>query len=232
MYRLPRTLTALCLVMGLGAQAWAMDPVAGEVTVDELLEQIKAQAARLDKLEEKPKPNPITHKWSGRVHFDYWGFPDEDALFNYLETSDVNQQPGDFIGFRRLRFGVGGSIYDTMNYKIEMEFANPNDLEYRDVYIGWNDLPFLRTLLIGNQKRPYGLDHLNSSRYNIFIERLWWTLKYQYLYLWSFSNGTELRQGLGEWFEHYNRERSHQALDDLTPDEVYYCLPHSFKQAA
>ena len=33
---------------------------------------------------------------------------------------------------------------------------------------------------------------------NIFIERLWWTLKYQYLYLWSFGNGTELRQGLRE----------------------------------
>ena len=36
---------------------------------------------------------------------------------------------------------------------------------------------------------------------NIFIERLWWTLKYQYLYLWSFNNGTELRQGLGQWFK-------------------------------
>jgi putative transposase len=67
---------------------------------------------------------------------------------------------------------------------------------------------------------------------NIFIERLWWTLKYQYLYLWSFGNGTELRQGLREWFNLYNRQRSHQALDDLTPDEVYYCLPHPFKQAA
>jgi putative transposase len=67
---------------------------------------------------------------------------------------------------------------------------------------------------------------------NIFIERLWWTIKYQYLYLWSFDNGTELRQGLRQWFELYNRERSHQALDDLTPDEVYYRLPHPFKQAA
>jgi putative transposase len=67
---------------------------------------------------------------------------------------------------------------------------------------------------------------------NIFIERLWWTIKYQYLYLWSFDNGTELRQGLRQWFDLYNRQRSHQALDDLTPDEVYYCLPHPFKQAA
>ena len=67
---------------------------------------------------------------------------------------------------------------------------------------------------------------------NIFIERLWWTLKYQYLYLWSFNNGTELRQGLGQWFEFYNSERSHQALDNLTPDEVYFDLSHPFAEAA
>jgi putative transposase len=67
---------------------------------------------------------------------------------------------------------------------------------------------------------------------NIFIERLWWTLKYQYLYLWSFDNGLQLRQGLDQWFHFYNQERSHQALDNLTPDEVYYDLPHPFAEAA
>jgi len=67
---------------------------------------------------------------------------------------------------------------------------------------------------------------------NIFIERLWWTLKYQYLYLWSFDNGAELRKGLEHWFNFYNCERSHQALDNLTPDEVYFALPHPLAQAA
>ena len=67
---------------------------------------------------------------------------------------------------------------------------------------------------------------------NIFIERLWWTLKYHYLYLWSFNDGKELRQGLEQWFRMYNHDRSHQALDNLTPDEVYYDLPHPFAEAA
>jgi putative transposase len=67
---------------------------------------------------------------------------------------------------------------------------------------------------------------------NIFIERLWWTVKYHYLYLHTFDNGTQLRSGLNEWFKHYNQERSHQALDNLTPDEVYYDLPHPFAEAA
>lgn len=57
---------------------------------------------------------------------------------------------------------------------------------------------------------------------NIFIERLWWTVKYQYLYLRTFDNGVELRKGLKKWFSFYNGERPHQSLNDLTPDEVYY----------
>lgn len=67
---------------------------------------------------------------------------------------------------------------------------------------------------------------------NIFIERLWWTLKYHYIYLHAFDNGTELRRGLQQWFDFYNQERSHQSLDNLTPDEVYYGLPHPLAMAA
>jgi len=67
---------------------------------------------------------------------------------------------------------------------------------------------------------------------NIFIERLWWTLKHQYLYLRSFANGSELRVGLRDWFWFYNGERFHQSLDNWTPDEVYYGLPHPLAEAA
>ncbi len=57
---------------------------------------------------------------------------------------------------------------------------------------------------------------------NIFIERLWWTVKYHYLHLHSFENGLELRKGLRSWFEYYNRERTHQSLNSMTPDECYF----------
>ena len=57
---------------------------------------------------------------------------------------------------------------------------------------------------------------------NIFVERLWWTVKYHYLYLHAFNNGAELRQGLKNWFSFYNQERFHQSLGDKTPDEVYF----------
>lgn len=112
-----------------------------------------------------------TQKWSGRIHFDYWPTGDCSPLANYLETGDAADDPEDFIGFRRLRFGVAGDINETMEYKIEMEWAIPQDAAMKDVYLGWKELPVLRTLLLGSQKRPYGLDHLNSSRYNVFMER-------------------------------------------------------------
>jgi putative transposase len=68
---------------------------------------------------------------------------------------------------------------------------------------------------------------------NIFIERLWWTIKYHYLYLHAFENGTELRRGLHQWVDFYNHSRPHQALDNLTPDEVYFGgIPHSLAMAA
>ena len=108
-------------------------------------------------------------KVSGRIHADYWGFPDSSPGINAIEGGPAG--PQDRLGFRRLRFGVGGDLPSNMLYRIEMEFAGGNDAEFRDSYLGWKELPILQKLLIGNQKRPYGLDHLNSSRYNVFLER-------------------------------------------------------------
>jgi len=88
------------------------------------------------------------------------------------------------------------------------------------------------TSLLKEHDINISMDGRGRVQDNIFIERLWWTLKYQYLYLWSFGNGTELRKGLSQWFGFYNAERSHQALDNLTPDEVYFDLPHPFAEAA
>lgn len=66
---------------------------------------------------------------------------------------------------------------------------------------------------------------------NIFIERLWWTVKHHYVYLRAFENGAELRNGLKHWFKYYNQERFHQSLGDLTPDEVYF-KEHELLKAA
>lgn len=56
---------------------------------------------------------------------------------------------------------------------------------------------------------------------NVFIERLWWSVKYQDVYLKAYGSIAEARNGLREYFEFYNRRR-HQSLDRRTPDDVYW----------
>jgi len=119
----------------------------------------------------KVQNNDVTQKWFGRVHYDHWAVPGASPLPNFLETGDPTIAPRDLSGFRRLRFGVQGDVSDTMVYKIAMDFASPQNLAFKDAFLGWKELPFFQKVLLGNQKRPYGLDHLNSSRYNVFMER-------------------------------------------------------------
>lgn len=57
---------------------------------------------------------------------------------------------------------------------------------------------------------------------NIFIERLWRSVKYEYIYLNAIEGGSNLRKGLHHYFEWYNQERPHQGLGYRKPDEIYY----------
>ena len=56
---------------------------------------------------------------------------------------------------------------------------------------------------------------------NVFIERLWRSLKYECVYLHAFETGSELRAGLTRWIGYYNARRPHSALAGRTPDEAY-----------
>ena len=57
---------------------------------------------------------------------------------------------------------------------------------------------------------------------NVFIERLWKSVKYEDVYLKAYRSITEVRHGLREYFEFYNTKRRHQSLDRRTPDDVYW----------
>jgi putative transposase len=57
---------------------------------------------------------------------------------------------------------------------------------------------------------------------NIFIERLWRSIKYELIYLHEFNDGKHLKKEVKKWIDWYNVERFHQALDYQTPDVVYW----------
>ena len=56
---------------------------------------------------------------------------------------------------------------------------------------------------------------------NVFIERLWRSLKYEWVYLRAFADFGEARDELRAWVSYYNRERPHSAFGGLTPAEVH-----------
>jgi putative transposase len=56
---------------------------------------------------------------------------------------------------------------------------------------------------------------------NVFVERLWRSLKYEEIYLHAYDSVSEARQGIGRYFRFYNSERRHQSLDRQTPDQAY-----------
>ena len=85
-------------------------------------------------------------------------------------------------------------------------------------------------LLKGNNNQ-ISMHGKGCYRDNIFVERLWRTVKYEHLYTRAFANVGEVRQSLTHWFDWYNQQRFHQGLDNLTPDEVY-CPHQTTSQAA
>ena len=66
---------------------------------------------------------------------------------------------------------------------------------------------------------------------NVFIERLWKTVKYQEVYLKAYESISHARKELTKFFERYNMWRPHQGLDDRTPDDVYWSTLPKAKEA-
>ena len=69
------------------------------------------------------------------------------------------------------------------------------------------------------------MDGKGSYNDNLFIERLWRTVKYEEVYLKAYQDGREARIGLGNYFQFYNIERPHQTHGYRTPAEVYTSTP-------
>jgi len=66
------------------------------------------------------------------------------------------------------------------------------------------------------------MDGRGRARDNIFTERLWRTVKYEEVYLTEYLHPRDARCGLSRYFQFYNHQRPHQALDYLTPAAVYF----------
>ncbi len=138
--------------------------------VEELDESWTKYKEKVDEESAEKKKKP-TLKINGRVHLDQYSFLESDDDINFLENGNEIDEPEDRWVFRRIRLELAGDVPNNMVYRLQIDFNNPQTPEYKDVYLGFNNLPNNQSFLIGHQKRPIGLDHWNSSRNNVFMER-------------------------------------------------------------
>ncbi len=78
------------------------------------------------------------------------------------------------------------------------------------------------TSLLEQRSVRISMDGKGSYNDNLFIERLWRSVKYEEVYLKAYQDGREARAGIGNYFRFYNTQRPHQALGYRTPAEVYH----------
>ena len=66
------------------------------------------------------------------------------------------------------------------------------------------------------------MDGKGAWRDNVFVERLWRSVKYEEVYPRAYDSVSEARTSIGRYFDFYNRRRPHSSLDDATPDQAYF----------
>ncbi len=82
---------------------------------------------------------------------------------------------------------------------------------------------FEYTSLLLEREKPVAISMDGKGRAidNIFVERLWKSVKYECVYLYAFDDGVKLYEGLQQYFHFYNTERLHQSLKYKTPESLY-----------
>ena len=74
---------------------------------------------------------------------------------------------------------------------------------------------------LSSERIDVSMDGRGRALDNIFVERLWRTVKYENIYMNDYRTATELQDGLKRYFDFYNQDRIHQSLGYQTPFEVY-----------
>ena len=87
------------------------------------------------------------------------------------------------------------------------------------------------TGVLTKQSIAISMDGKGAWRDNVFVERLWRTIKYEEVYLRAYESVSDARASIGRYLQFYNERRPHASLDSMTPDQAYFTqLP--FRSAA
>ena len=124
-----------------------------------------------------------------------------------------------------------GRVADRPEFrKMIDEGSRPNSLF--EVILVWKFSRFTRkrehavafkSMLLA-QGVQVSMDGRDRCMDNVFVERLWRSIKYEEVYLKAYQNGTEARKGIGAYLAFYNQERPHQALGYRSPGQVFQAV--------
>ncbi|WP_245410293.1 integrase core domain-containing protein, partial [Falsochrobactrum shanghaiense] len=78
------------------------------------------------------------------------------------------------------------------------------------------------TTVLKKAEVAISMDGKGAWRDNVFVERLWRSIKYEEVYLHAYKTVSEARVGIGRYLTFYNSRRPHSSLDRQTPDQVYF----------
>ena len=81
------------------------------------------------------------------------------------------------------------------------------------------------TQVLKDHQIAISMDGKGCWRDNVFVERLWRTIKYEEVYLRAYASVSEARTGIGRYLTFYNSRRPHSSLDGKTPDQAYFNQP-------
>jgi len=125
-------------------------------------------------------------KFGGRTQVDAVGFSATEGPNQSPNQGGLNPELADTVNFRRARLRVEGRMYEFYDWACEYDFVNQINVNNEvypterdagpltavtDLWLQVRELPVLGTVRVGNQKDPYGYEHLTSSRWLNFMER-------------------------------------------------------------
>jgi putative transposase len=110
----------------------------------------------------------------------------------------------------------------TMDVDFCIEALNEALAKYGKPEIFNSDQGSQFTQVLIDAKVSISMDGKGAWRDNVFVERLWRTLKYEEVYLRAYDSVAEARAGIGRYLSFYNSRRPHSSLDRQTPDQAYF----------
>jgi len=104
-------------------------------------------------------------KLGGRINLDAAVIGASDAVDQMFDVSGTGAE------FRRARLFVSGTLFENLLFKAQYEFADSDGIKFKDVFVGYQNIPYVGTVLVGHIKEAFSLEEMTSSKYIRFMER-------------------------------------------------------------